>query len=73
MSMEFHTLKREQWIPRSIQEVFAFFADAHNLEQITPRWLNFKIQSSRIWHPGSRNDCLDERNGSGLARSELTR
>ena len=45
MSMEFHTLKREQWIPRSIQEVFAFFADAHNLEQITPRWLNFKIQS----------------------------
>lgn len=40
-----YTLQQEQWVPRSIDEVFAFFADAHNLEEITPSWLGFKILS----------------------------
>lgn len=43
MSLRFHTLRREQWIPRPIDEVFAFFADARNLEGITPPWLDFRI------------------------------
>jgi ligand-binding SRPBCC domain-containing protein len=44
--MKFHTLRREQWIPRPIHEVFAFFADARNLEAITPPWLGFRIVST---------------------------
>lgn len=40
-----YILRREQWIARPIDEVFAFFADAHNLEEITPPWLGFKILS----------------------------
>jgi ligand-binding SRPBCC domain-containing protein len=44
--MKFHTLRREQFIPRPIHEVFAFFADAHNLEEITPPWLGFRILST---------------------------
>ena len=40
--MRFHTLRREQWIPRTPDEVFAFFSDAHNLETITPPWLGFR-------------------------------
>ena len=43
--MRFHTLRREQWIGRPIEEVFAFFADARNLEEITPPWLGFRILS----------------------------
>jgi len=39
------TLQREQSIPRPIEEVFAFFADARNLEAITPAWLAFQILS----------------------------
>ena len=40
---KFHTLRREQWIPRPLDEVFAFFSDAGNLEEITPSWLAFRI------------------------------
>ena len=43
MSFKFHTLRCEQWIPRPINEVFGFFADARNLEEITPSWLHFRI------------------------------
>jgi ligand-binding SRPBCC domain-containing protein len=40
-----YLLQREQWIPRPIEDVFAFFADAGNLEAITPPWLRFQILS----------------------------
>jgi ligand-binding SRPBCC domain-containing protein len=41
--IRFHTLRRRQWIPRPVDEVFAFFSDARNLEEITPSWLGFRI------------------------------
>jgi ligand-binding SRPBCC domain-containing protein len=39
----FHTLRRQQWVPRPLDEVFAFFCDARNLEDLTPPWLGFRI------------------------------
>jgi hypothetical protein len=38
-----HVLKREQWLPLPIEEVFEFFGDAMNLQAITPRWLHFSV------------------------------
>jgi ligand-binding SRPBCC domain-containing protein len=41
--MRIHTLTREQHLDRPPAEVFPFFADAHNLEAITPSALRFKV------------------------------
>ncbi len=38
-----HRLQREQLLPRRIEEVIAFFAEARNLERITPPWLIFRV------------------------------
>jgi ligand-binding SRPBCC domain-containing protein len=36
-------LQREITVPSALGETFAFFADAANLERLTPPWLNFTI------------------------------
>jgi ligand-binding SRPBCC domain-containing protein len=36
-------LERSQLVPVDVDEAFAFFADAWNLEAITPPWLRFRI------------------------------
>jgi ligand-binding SRPBCC domain-containing protein len=38
-----HVLEREQLVPREPGEAFAFYANARNLEAITPPWLGFRI------------------------------
>ena len=41
--MRVHTLRREQDLPGTPTEVFDLFADARNLEAITPPWLSFRV------------------------------
>lgn len=41
--MRIFKIDTEVRLPRRIEEVFPFFADAGNLERITPPWLNFRI------------------------------
>lgn len=42
-----YLLERSLFIPRPREQIFAFFADAHNLEQITPASLRFRILTPR--------------------------
>jgi len=39
-------LERTQRVPRTVDEVFAFFADPWNLATITPPWLHFRIEAA---------------------------
>ena len=41
--MALHLLEQAQLVPRPRPEVFAFFADARNLERLTPPFLRFQI------------------------------
>jgi ligand-binding SRPBCC domain-containing protein len=41
--MREHDITVEQWLPRPLAELFPFFADAANLERITPPWLSFHV------------------------------
>ena len=41
--MNVQTLQREQRLPGTPREAFAFFSDARNLEAITPPLLRFKV------------------------------
>jgi ligand-binding SRPBCC domain-containing protein len=43
----YQTLHREQRLPGDPDTVFGFFADAGNLEAITPAWLRFAIVTPR--------------------------
>lgn len=45
--MRHHKLERRQRIPRSPDETFEFFADAMNLEAITPPWLGFQVTTPK--------------------------
>lgn len=38
-----HTLHSEIWLPQPLRELFPFFADAYNLESLTPPWVKFNV------------------------------
>ena len=47
-----------QWLPTPLEETFAFFAEARNLERITPPFLSFRIVTPGLieMYPGALID-----------------
>ena len=41
--MQEFTFESEIWLPRPREEVFRFFAEARNLEALTPPWVGFEV------------------------------
>ena len=53
--MHIYELRRKQWVPRPIEEVFPFFAKTENLESLTPPFLRFRItRSPLVMEAGAR-------------------
>ena len=55
-SMPNYTLKRTSTIPGDMDSVFCFFENPHNLKEITPPWLSFRVKSAtdEVMRQGTR-------------------
>ena len=68
-------LTTELWVPSPIEEVFAFFSDAHNLEVLTPALLRFEVLTPApiAMHPGTLIDYKLRLRGVPIRwRTEIT-
>ncbi|MBK9119428.1 MAG: hypothetical protein IPM18_07475 [Phycisphaerales bacterium] len=43
--MREYVLERRQVVPRRVTDIFPFFADAANLDLLTPSWMRFEIRT----------------------------
>jgi ligand-binding SRPBCC domain-containing protein len=54
-----HTFHAEQWLPYSVDLVFAFFANPENLPRLMPRWQKARIEEAMFAAPPPRPGPVD--------------
>lgn len=75
MHVKTYTLSSSIWLPRPLEEVFAFFSAAENLETLTPPWLRFTVLTKGpvIMKPGTLIDYRLKLHGIPIRwQSEIT-
>ena len=68
-------IESDIWLPRPLDEVFAFFSNAANLEVLTPPWLHFRILTPKpiAMHDGTLIDYSIRVHGIPISwQSEIT-
>jgi len=73
--MKTFSLHSEVWLPQPLEEVFAFFSDARNIERLTPPWLRFEVLTpgAGLVRPGMLIDYRLRLHGFPIRwRSEIT-
>jgi hypothetical protein len=78
-----YRLETEQLLPVSTREAFEFFADALNLEVLTPPWLHFTVMTPRPiamgpgtlieYRPNARMVCGRHGRGHGAHQNRRRR
>ena len=75
MSAGEYTLHREQIVNAPLEEVFAFFSQPENLQELTPSWVGFRFRtpSPIPMHPGALIDYTITTHGLPLRwRTQIT-
>jgi ligand-binding SRPBCC domain-containing protein len=49
-----HTFQAEQWLPYSVEQVFAFFSNPENLPRLMPKWQKARIEEASFAPPPAR-------------------
>ncbi len=69
-----HTFQAEQWLPYSVEQVFAFFANPENLPRLMPPWQKARIEEASFAPPPPRPAVADSRlRFGGIAAGAGTR
>lgn len=69
------TFQSEVWLARPLEEIFAFFANADNLQSLTPAWLDFSLVTPKpiLMRTGTLIDYRLRLHGFPIRwRSEIT-
>ena len=67
-----HLFQAEQWLPYSVEQVFAFFANPENLPRLMPPWQKARIEEASFAPPPPRPGATGQR-FPGIAAGAGTR
>jgi ligand-binding SRPBCC domain-containing protein len=68
-----HTYHSEQWLPYSVEFVFAFFANPENLPRLMPRWQQARTEEAAFAPPPPRPETGSSPPFQSIAAGQGTR